>query len=88
MTLTISKVRQNIFSLAEAAARGEKVEFSYQGTTFRLVAEKKVSKLSRLKPMDILAPGVTFDDLEKALKKNKKEALAAWERNQEKLETR
>ncbi|MCX6612709.1 MAG: hypothetical protein NTW74_17895 [Acidobacteria bacterium] len=88
MTLTISKVRQNLFSLAEAAARGENVEFAYQGTTFRLVAEKKVSKLSRLKPLDILPPGVTFDDLEKALKENKKEALAAWERNQEKLETR
>ncbi len=88
MTLTISKVRQNLFSLAEAAARGERVEFSYQGTTFRLVAEKKVSKLSRLKPMDIFAPGFNPDDLERALEENSKEALAAWERNQEKLETR
>ncbi len=84
MTLTISKVRQNLFSLAEAAARGEKVEFAYQGTTFRLVAEKNVSKLSRLKPMEIFAPGLNSDDLEQALAEVSKEAQAAWERNQEK----
>ena len=83
MTLTISKVRQNLFSLAEAVARGEKVEFAYQGTTFQLVAENKVSKLSRLKPIDLLAPGVSLDDVERALVESSKEAQAAWERNQE-----
>ncbi len=82
MTLTISKVRQNLFSLAEAAARGEKVEFAYQGTTFRLVAEKKVSKLSRLKPMDILAPGVNSDHLQADMKAEKAKLAAEWEARQ------
>ncbi len=82
MTLTISKVRQNLFSLAEAAARGEKVEFAYQGTKFRLVAENKVSKLSRLKPMDILAPGVSLDSLQADMKAEKAKLAAEWEARQ------
>ena len=82
MTLTISKVRQNLFSLAEAAARGEKVEFVYQGTKFRLVAENKVSKLSRLKPMDILAPGVSLDSLQADMKAEKAKLATEWEARQ------
>jgi hypothetical protein len=82
MTLTISKVRQNLFSLAEAAARGETVEFSYQGTKFRLVAENKISKLSRLKPMDILAPGVSLDSLQADMKAEKAKLAAEWEARQ------
>ena len=62
--MTISKARQNLFALAEAAARGEKVEFVHKGNTIKLVAEKKPSKLARLaqiEPLFTLPPGVTWE---------------------------
>ena len=82
MSLTITKARQNLFALAEAAARGERVEFSYKGTKFRLVAERKVSKLSRLKPLEVLAEGVTLDSLERDLKVLKTQIQVDWEHRQ------
>ena len=82
MSLTITEARQNLFALAEAAARGERVEFSYKGTKFRLVAERKVSKLSRLKPLAVLAEGVTLDSLERDLKGLKIQLPVEWEQRQ------
>ena len=82
MSLTITKARQNLFALADAAARGERVEFAYKGTKFRLVAERKVSKLSRLTPLAVLAEGVTLDSLESDLKDLKTQLQADWEQRQ------
>ena len=82
MSLTIAKVRQNLFALADAAARGERVEFAYKGTRFRLVAERKVSKLSRLTPLAVLAEGVTLDSLESDLKDLKTQLQMDWEQRQ------
>ena len=79
MSLTISKTRQNLFTLVEAASRGEKVEFTHKGTKFFIVAEEKPSKLSRLKPMAILPKGTTIEDLDLALKTASQEAAAAWD---------
>jgi len=81
MSLTISKARQSLFTLVDAAERGEKVEFTYRGTKFFIVAESKPSKLSRLKPMDILPPGTRIEDLDQALKDMQSETIGAWERN-------
>lgn len=80
MAMTISKARQNLFALAEAASRGEKVEFVYKGRTMKLVAEKKVSKLSRLRPMPGIIPGVTFENIEEDLRQMNAEITADWER--------
>lgn len=82
MSLTITKARQNLFALAEAAARGERVEFAYKGTKFRLVAERNVSKLSRLKPLAVLAEGVTLDSLQKDFKDLKTQLQMDWEQRQ------
>jgi hypothetical protein len=81
MPVTISKARQTLFTLVDAAERGEKVEFTHKGTRFFIVAESKSSKLSRLKPMDILPPGSTIEDLDQALKDIQTDTIAAWERN-------
>ena len=80
MNLTISAVRQNLFALAAAAAKGERVEFNYKGTTFRLVAADQPSKLSRLEAMDMFPEGVTSEDVEAALKKAGAEEAAKWDR--------
>ena len=76
---TISKVRQNLFAFAAAASRGERVEFDYKGTTFRLVADVKASKLSRLEPMDVLADGTSQEDLDEALKQSHATEMANWD---------
>lgn len=78
--MTISKARQNLFALAEAASRGEKVEFVYKGKTMKLVAEKKPSKLARLLPMPGIVPGVTFENVEGDLRQMNAEITADWER--------
>lgn len=77
MSLTISKARQSLFALVDAADRGEKVGFTHKGRTFFIVAEKKPSKLSRLKPLDILPAGVTIEDVDTALST----LPSDWERN-------
>jgi antitoxin (DNA-binding transcriptional repressor) of toxin-antitoxin stability system len=81
MSLTISKARQTLFTLVEAAERGEKVEFTHKGTRFYIVAEEKPSKLSRLKPMAILPKGTTIEDVDQSLADMQAENIAAWERN-------
>lgn len=83
MALTISKARQNLFALADAASRGEKVQFTYKGNTFQLVAEKKPSKLARLaraKPLFTLAEGDSIEKIEADWKKVKDEMYAEWEK--------
>lgn len=78
--MTISKARQNLFALADAAARGEKVEFVHKGNTIKLVAEKKPSKLSRVRAMGGILPGFTYENLEEDLRQMNAEITADWER--------
>ena len=78
--MTISKARQNLFALAGAALRGEKVEFVCKGETIKLVAEKKPSKLARLFPMPGIVSGVTFENVEGDLRQMSAEITADWER--------
>ena len=77
---TISKVRQNLFAYAEAASRGERVEFEYKGITLRLVADLKASKLSRLEPINVLAKGVSIEQVEAALKQVHSAKMADWDK--------
>ena len=72
--MTISKARQNLFAMAEAASGGEK------GETIKLVAGKKPSKLARLRPMPGIEPGVTFENIEGDLRQMNAEITADWER--------
>lgn len=53
MRITASKLRENVYRiLDEAIATGIPVEVVRKGTVLRIVPEKKVSKLSRLKKRD------------------------------------
>lgn len=81
MLVNISKARQTLFTLVDAAERGEKVEFTHKGVKFFIVAEGKPSKLSRLKPMDILPAGTTIEDVDQALRDMQAETTAGWERS-------
>jgi hypothetical protein len=50
MRITASKLRENIYQiLDEAITTGMPVEVIRKGTVLRIVPEKRVSKLSRLK---------------------------------------
>jgi len=83
MALTISKARQNLFALADAASRGEKVQFTYKGNTFQLIAEKKPSKLerlSRVKPLFTLPEGDSIEKIEADWQKVKDEMQTGWEK--------
>ena len=81
MNTSISKARQNLFALADQAAKGEKVEFVHKGQVFQIVPVDRPSKLARIKPINVLPDGVTFDDLEQTMKDLQNEVLAAWEKN-------
>ena len=80
-TSSISKARQNLFTLVDQAAKGEKVEFVHKGQVFQIVPVDRPSKLARLKaPLKILPDGMTIDDLV-ARKQLRREVTLAWERN-------
>lgn len=78
---SISKTRQNLFALVDLAAKGEKVEFVHKGQTFQIVPVNQPSKLARLKPMNLVPEGTTFDDVLNALSDQQSEVALAWERN-------
>jgi hypothetical protein len=63
MDVPITRFRKDIFSLADRALEGADVWFTHKGRRLKLVPEgKPVSKLSRIQPMEIIAPGVDLDD--------------------------
>ena len=50
MKITVSKLRENIYQiLDEAISTGTPVEVIRKGAVLRIVPEKRISKLSRLK---------------------------------------
>ena len=76
--MNISKARQNLFAMAAAATNGDRAAFTYKGITFRLVADVSVPKLSRLEPLDVLPAGVSFEDVEAALRNDSAVEAAKW----------
>lgn len=58
--------------MADQALKGEQVEFIYRGVVFKVIPEKKQSKLDRLVGQQVVAEGI---DLEQA----GKELLAGME---------
>jgi prevent-host-death family protein len=77
MKVTATEFRKNMFKLVEKALTGELVEVSHRGRTVRLVPEKPISKLSRLKNMHVIVG--TPEELDKALNKLTRETQANWE---------
>lgn len=75
----ISQFRKNIFALVNQAAKGAEVWFTHKGQRFRIVPENgETDKLSRITPMQIIAPGVDLED-----DSSKVEMMREWERKWE-----
>jgi antitoxin (DNA-binding transcriptional repressor) of toxin-antitoxin stability system len=62
MEVPITQFRQRVFELVDQALEGKEVWVKHKGRRVRIVAERAVSKLSRVTPLDIIRPGVDIDD--------------------------
>jgi hypothetical protein len=78
MKVTITQFRQDLFKLVNKALDGEPLEFVHKGIVFRVVPEKKVSKLSRLTTETIVAPETDWEQVSKELLA---EMEAEWEKD-------
>jgi hypothetical protein len=76
--VTISKFRQDLFKLADAALEGHPVQFTHKGVVFQLKPEKRRSRLSRLAGKPALAAGNTWKQAQEQLRK---EMQAEWEKD-------
>jgi prevent-host-death family protein len=74
MQFSITEFRRNIFSVVQKAMEGDEVWVSHKGRRFRIVPENASSKLSRITPMDIIAPDVDLED-----DSWKEETVREWE---------
>ncbi len=72
MTATITQFRKDLFQMADHAINGGIVQFTYKGVVFKVIPEKKHSKLEKLVGQPVVAEGI---DLEAA----GKELLAGME---------
>jgi antitoxin (DNA-binding transcriptional repressor) of toxin-antitoxin stability system len=62
MEVTITKFRQKVFELVDQALEGKEVWVKHKGRRVRIVPEHPVDKLSRITPMDIIAPSADLED--------------------------
>ena|SRR6185437_1234084 len=63
MELSITEFRRNLFSVVQKAMDGADVWITHKNRRFRIVPEgKRPDKLSRITPMQIVAPGVDLED--------------------------
>jgi antitoxin (DNA-binding transcriptional repressor) of toxin-antitoxin stability system len=62
MEVTITQFRQKVFELVDQALEGKEVWVKHKGRRVRIVPEQPVDKLSRITPMDIVAPSVDLED--------------------------
>jgi len=74
MELSITEFRRNLFSVVQKAMEGTDVWITHKDRRFRIVPEGAPSKLSRITPMQIVAPGVDLTD-----DSWKKELMREWE---------
>jgi antitoxin (DNA-binding transcriptional repressor) of toxin-antitoxin stability system len=76
MELSITEFRRNLFSVVQKAMEGTDVWITHKGRRFCLMPEGKgADKLSRITPMQIVAPGSDLKD-----DSWKKEIMRNWER--------
>lgn len=62
MEIPITQFRQRIFELMDRALEGKEVWVRHKGRRVRIVPEHAQSKLSRVTPMQIVAPGADLKD--------------------------
>ena len=56
MKVSISRFRRELFSLVEAALKGEPLSFIQKGVHFKVVPEIQTDRLSRLTPLQVINP--------------------------------
>ncbi len=78
MRVTITKLRQDLFNLADRALGGEPVEFAYKGVLFKLAPETRPSKLAKLTGQAVVASDT---DIEKDSRALLQEMEAEWEKD-------
>jgi antitoxin (DNA-binding transcriptional repressor) of toxin-antitoxin stability system len=78
MQVTITRLRQDLFKLADRALAGEPVKFTYKGVVFSLAPESKHSKLSNLTKQTVVASKAEIDAASSDLLK---EMEAEWEKD-------
>lgn len=78
MRVTITRLRQDLFRLADRALAGEPVEFTHKNVVFRLVPETRQTKLAGLTGQTVVAPDT---ELEKASRELLCEMEAEWEKD-------
>jgi len=64
---TITQFRKELFQLADQALTGESVAFVYRGVVFKVLPEKKQSKLEKLVGQPVVADGVDLSQASKEL---------------------
>ena len=77
MCSRVLEFRRDLFKLVNQALEGEPLEFVHKGIVFRVVPEKKISKLSRLTKETIVAPETGWEQVSKELLA---EMEAEWEK--------
>ena len=78
MEVTITRLRQDLFKLADRALAGEPVKFTYKGIVFRLAPEAKPSKLAKLTKQTVVAARTELGTANTELFK---EMEAEWEKD-------
>ena len=78
MQVTITRLRQDLFKLADRALTGEPVQFTYKGVVFSLAPEAKPSRLAKLTKQNIVVPKA---EIESASAELFKEMEGEWERD-------
>jgi hypothetical protein len=59
--VNITKFRLNLFQFADRALQGEPIEFIHKGVVFKVIPATQASKLSKLIPETVVAPGANLD---------------------------
>ena len=79
MQIMATNFRKNMFQVFERAKQGEQVLVSHKGEQFRLIPVKPVSKLSRIRPVEVFAADWTAADEEEMQREIWKEIEAEWD---------
>jgi len=56
LSTSITRFRKEIFSLADAALKGNVVEFVHKGVKFKVIPEGPTDKLSNITPLQFVNP--------------------------------
>ncbi|HKW96411.1 MAG TPA: hypothetical protein VJN43_01710 [Bryobacteraceae bacterium] len=78
MRVTITKLRQELFRLADQALDGKPVEFVHKGVVFQITPEAKRPKLANLTAQKVVVPKA---NLKRAGRELLKEMTAGWEKD-------